>query len=451
MLPLAPNALPCVVNATATRRRRSEARRSTPSLLILLALSASTVAAEPEWRPVTPEWLWGRIDGLHFVDPMTGWIGAGGGSIHHTADGGANWTQQYDDPDLYFRSLMFADTQRGWAGTLNTPTILFETTNGGADWTTVTNIPEPRPSAICGLWVASSQVIYGVGSYAGPARLIKSSDGGATWVSSDLAPLATTVIDVFFFDELEGFVVGGRGVFPNTVRSVVLHTTDGGVTWNERYFGPRTGEWGWKISFPHPDTGYVSLERFVAPMYVLKTVNGGLSWTELPFADQNEQGIGFATTRVGWVGSGQNPTFGTVDGGLTWAITPWGVSVDRFQFFSPTLGYASGAAVYKYSEGILATEPGPARRSSLVATPNPFAPRTTIQYALAQAADVHLFVADPAGRVVRTLARERQPAGRHRIEWDGRGDDGRELPSGIYLYALHAGEQHEMGKLTRVR
>ena len=420
-------------------------------IVILLALGASAVAAAPSWRPVTDSWLWGRIDGMHFVSPSIGWIGTAGGSIHHTSDGGETWIEQYNDPYLYFRSLMFADTQKGWAGSLVSWRLLFQTTNGGDTWTEVWNIPEPRPSAICGLWVASSQVIYGVGSYAGPARVIKSGDGGATWASQDLAPLANTVIDVFFFNELEGFVVGGRGHFPNDIYSVVLRTTDGGATWSERYLGTRQGEWGWKISFPHADTGYVSLERFNGPMVVLKTVNRGLSWTELPFEDYNEQGVGFATPNTGWVGGSGNPTFGTTDGGLTWNLTPWGEEVDRFQFLSPALGYASGAAVYKYKEWPLAVEPGPAPRSSLLAAPNPFGPRTTIQYTLAKSGSVDLFIADPAGRVVRKLARDRQDAGRHRIEWDGRGNDGRALPPGIYLYVLHAGEQHEMGKLIRLR
>ena len=420
-------------------------------LLVLLSLCPATLQAAPAWFPLTQTWRWGRIDGLHFVDAQTGWIAAGGGTIHRTTNGGANWEQQYMDRNLYFRSIMFADPQHGWAGTLNSSSILFETSNGGAFWAPVTNIPEPKPNAICGLWVASPLVIYGVGSYAGPARLIKSIDAGATWTSSDLAPLVTTLVDVFFFDELEGFIIGGRGQFPTTLQAVVLHTTDGGATWQERYFGSRMGEWGWKISFPHPDTGYVSLEAIQPPMYVLKTVDRGLTWTELSFPPYNEQGIGFATPRIGWVGGGNNPTFGTVDGGLTWTLTPWGESLDRFQFLTPSLGYASGAAVYKYSEQTLAAEPKPERPSSLTATPNPFTPQTTIHYTLAQSAVVELFVADPTGRVVRTLARERQPAGRHRVEWNGRGDDGSELPSGIYLYVLHAGDQHEMGKLIRVR
>ena len=426
--------------------------RSSLRALVVIALGCSSAAAAPEWRPVTSPNQFGRIDGMHFVDARTGWIGSGGGSIHHTRDGGASWDEQFFDGSQYFRSLMFANLLHGWAGTLDPARVLYATANGGLDWAEVTNIPEPKPNAICGLWVASSQVIYGVGSYYGPARLIKSIDGGANWTSTDLAPLANTLIDVFFFDELEGFVVGGRGEFPNLVRSVVLHTTDGGATWHERYVGPRLREWGWKISFPHPDTGYVSLERSITPMFVLKTVNGGLSWSELPFQPYNEQGIGFATPRVGWVGGHSNPTFGTVDGGQTWTETPWGDQLDRFQFLSPTLGYASGYTVYKYSdETTLAVDPGAARRPSVSARPNPFTPRTTIQYTLAAPTEIDLFITDPAGRMVRTLAREHQAAGPYRVEWDGRGDDGRDVPSGIYLYILRAGEHYEAGKLIRVR
>jgi photosystem II stability/assembly factor-like uncharacterized protein len=420
-------------------------------ILLLLALAAPPATAAPSWKNMTGAPLWGRIDGLHFIDPTTGWIGTAAGSIHRTTDGGVTWVEQFDDPGLYFRCIMFADAQRGWAGSLVTPYYLYATTNGGEDWTLVTNVPNPQPIAVCGLWVASSQVIYGVGAYSGPARLIKSSDGGATWSSTDMSPTVNTLIDVFFFDEQEGFIVGGRGSFPWETQAVVLHTTNGGATWQERYYGPRQGEWGWKINFPHPDTGYISLERMDPPMFVLKTVDGGLTWSELAFPDFNEQGFGFATPRRGWVGGSGNPTFGTEDGGQTWTLTPWGSSVDRFQFLNPTLGYASGSAVYKYAEHTGGVEPPPPPQRTVVAAPNPFTPRTTITYTLAQAASVELFVADPAGRLVRTLVRGHQPAGRQSIQWDGKGDDGRDLPSGIYLYVLHAGAQHEMGKLIRVK
>ena len=83
--------------------------------------------------------------------------------------------------------------------------------------------------------------------------------------------------------------------------------------------------------------------------------------------------------------------------------------------------------------------------------PNPFGPRTTIEFVLPRASRVRLLIADPAGRVVRMLEDRERSAGPHRIEWDGRTDSGTPAPAGVYLYVLDAGEQHEMGKLVRVR
>lgn len=410
--------------------------------------------AAPQWWALPGAPLTSRIDDLHFVDPLTGWIATGDGAIYRTGDGGATWTGQFNDPTLYFRSIRFADSQRGFAGTLSSSHLLYATVDGGTTWTLVTNIPEPRPVALCGLSAPTSQVIYGVGSYAGPPRLIKTTNAGATWTSSDLSQHASTLIDVHFLSATEGFAVGSTGEFPDFSRSVVLRTTNGGMSWQRRYLGTRDGEWGWKISFPTPDTGYVSLERTGSgPMYFLKTVDRGLSWTTLPFEPYNEQGIGFVNPRVGWLGGRGNPTFGTTDGGQTWTETPWGEYLNRFQFLSPTIGYGAGVTVYKYAEALVAVDPRipAAARPSLTALPNPFGPRTTIRYELTAPVEVNLFVADPTGRLVRRLVRGRQDAGPHVLDWDGRDDAGREVAAGIYLYVLHAGTKHEMGKLVRVR
>ncbi len=63
--------------------------------------------------------------------------------------------------------------------------------------------------------------------------------------------------------------------------------------------------------------------------------------------------------------------------------------------------------------------------------PNPFNPRTTIRYALSEAAPVRLVVYDLAGREVARLADGVRPAARHEVRFDGSG-----LPSGMYLYRL---------------
>jgi parallel beta-helix repeat protein len=72
--------------------------------------------------------------------------------------------------------------------------------------------------------------------------------------------------------------------------------------------------------------------------------------------------------------------------------------------------------------------------------PNPFNPKTTIEYVVPDAGGaVRLAVYDLSGRLVRSLVDGEQPAGKHVAVWDGRDDRGRELGSGVYFYRLEIG------------
>ncbi len=69
--------------------------------------------------------------------------------------------------------------------------------------------------------------------------------------------------------------------------------------------------------------------------------------------------------------------------------------------------------------------------------PNPFNPRTTIAYVLAEASEVRLEIFDAAGRRVRVLrGGTRETAGQHRIVWDGTNDRGQRVSSGVYFLRL---------------
>jgi hypothetical protein len=86
------------------------------------------------------------------------------------------------------------------------------------------------------------------------------------------------------------------------------------------------------------------------------------------------------------------------------------------------------------------------------ATPNPFNPMTEIRYDLPRDVDVTLRIYDLSGRLVRTLvASEATNAGRHTAIWYGRDDDGRGLPSGVYVYRLEASEFVQTKKMALVR
>ena len=68
--------------------------------------------------------------------------------------------------------------------------------------------------------------------------------------------------------------------------------------------------------------------------------------------------------------------------------------------------------------------------------PNPFNPHTSIPFDLSRRASVEVRICTPGGRVVRVLISGELAAGMHEVEWDGHGNDGESLPSGIYLTEL---------------
>jgi hypothetical protein len=84
--------------------------------------------------------------------------------------------------------------------------------------------------------------------------------------------------------------------------------------------------------------------------------------------------------------------------------------------------------------------------------PNPFNPRTTIEFNVPTAAQpVSLRIYDLRGRAVRTLVEGTVSAGRHRVVWDGRDNRDNPLASGIYTYALTRGGERLTRKMLLVR
>jgi hypothetical protein len=84
--------------------------------------------------------------------------------------------------------------------------------------------------------------------------------------------------------------------------------------------------------------------------------------------------------------------------------------------------------------------------------PNPFNPRTSIRFALAEETRVTLDIYSVAGRLVRRLVTGRTMAeGSHAVAWDGRDERGQALSSGVYLYTISTGQGVQSGKMSLVR
>lgn len=83
--------------------------------------------------------------------------------------------------------------------------------------------------------------------------------------------------------------------------------------------------------------------------------------------------------------------------------------------------------------------------------PNPFNPATRISFDLPRAQHATLDIYSVDGLRLRTLVQGELIAGRHDMDWDGRDDRGRTLPSGVYLYRLKTEDREESHRMTLIR
>ncbi len=106
------------------------------------------------------------------------------------------------------------------------------------------------------------------------------------------------------------------------------------------------------------------------------------------------------------------------------------------------------ASLQNYTDAPPALSRGEWLRS---AHPNPFNPRTTIEYSLPAAMSMRLSIVDSSGREVRVLHDGMAPAGEGSVSWDGRDGAGRRVASGLYLLQLAASQHRETRKLALIK
>ncbi|MCX6639907.1 MAG: T9SS type A sorting domain-containing protein [bacterium] len=83
--------------------------------------------------------------------------------------------------------------------------------------------------------------------------------------------------------------------------------------------------------------------------------------------------------------------------------------------------------------------------------PNPFNATTKINYTLPNILPVKLVVYDVMGRQIRILVDGAQIAGQHTAIWDGKDASGKIAASGVYLYAIKAGDNLEYRKMVLLK
>jgi len=333
-----------------------------------------------------------------------------------TQDAGLTWTEISSGCETTFLGVDFAGGETALA--VGRDGYILRSDDTGLTWSPLTT------GWTNDLWdVACIDTDHAVA--VGESRTIfRTEDAGASWQQVGPASGLDYYQAVFFVDDLHGWI--------STFYGEILHTSDGGLTWEIQM----------SSYLDLQDIYFTDLLHGISVGGVdgnatLITDNGGLTWTEQPnpeYAYLN--GVQFSDQLTG-IAVGQG-IFRTFDGAVTWQRDF--ASSSYFQDIclmgdGVALAVGQGGTILRAGPdgvGVVFDGPPPARLTVQV-FPNPFNPRTTVAFFLPRQGHVQIRVFDLSGRQVRTLANRGFPVGNHAVEWNGRDETGRALASGTYL------------------
>jgi photosystem II stability/assembly factor-like uncharacterized protein len=354
----------------------------------------------------------------------------------------------------------------------------------------------------------------------GEGRILKSTDRGQTWaavyqgqISPDPAVTNVDPLDIAFMDEETGWAVGG-GSWSDSSGATILSTSDGGESWDLIWCFPDTddqfnnwfndihvghsmawavGEFGLMVKYAE-QTGWQKMPSVTdlplndvyfsdeqhgwitggymndqdARSVVLKTNNGGDSWTEtdifpylaydIYFADSlNGLAIGKDTTTYLTLFRGSlnyGVILHTIDGGRTWQPLVEGLSGPLKSLYEKNdviWAVGDNGLVLRTDNWVTWTNPNtgkvyPSKYHLAQNYPNPFNPSTTIPFSIPKTAHVSIEIYNTIGQKVSTLVDKQINAGNHEIVFNAKN-----LSSGVYYYKITAGDYQQVKKMVLLK
>ncbi len=346
-----------------------------------------------------PDSTWASLEGVFFIDSVTGWVVGPGGYIRKTTDAGVTWQAQTSPVGRKLHRVHFFNSNIGWiTGGRNDGSsfLLLKTTDGGTDWQ---DLSFGSGCYSCeDIWFADSLNGWLVGQNSSINPFIQhTTDGGANWAAQapNLPTGSGPVSSVCFPTPLVGWA-SSSSIYQTPAGSI-LHTTNGGDSW---YVQANTGL-HYNYALDAPDTLHAAVisTQVLSPQAgkVFRTTNGGANWSSanLPsatygsgcqyrgddiwVAQDNSQvlqspdngktwdwqlysplfrSVVWSTPAIGWTVAGSPTGLGyclkTTDAGLTWnrdAIAPGGCQV---QFLDANRGWmlreGNSARVYRTTD-----------------------------------------------------------------------------------------------------
>jgi len=164
---------------------------------------------------------WGdfKLNDIHMLNSQRGFIASDGGILLSTENGGRDWSvTDTKDVTINFKTIEFFENKGIATGTKGK---IYITNDGGLNWSLITIDESKRKNKLVDLnavniinnndiWIAGNDGV-----------LLHSTDGGVTWKQNRFKEY--NYYSLKFLNESEGFIGGENGNY--------IHTTNGGLTW----------------------------------------------------------------------------------------------------------------------------------------------------------------------------------------------------------------------------
>jgi photosystem II stability/assembly factor-like uncharacterized protein len=270
---------------------------------------------------------WQRTD--HFSNALimdlahsTGVIAGNNGVAYVSHDNGTSWSAVTAGTTDALSMVSIVSRDTVFLGSGNGD--LFETMDGGKSWVALSC----RKPINC-IWFVDSRT----GFAAGPESLIlKTTDGGQTWQQKEQAnSVPSGILALQFLDAQTGFAV-------REYQDVQV-TTDGGNTWvtyNGKYQMTT-------IDMVDASVGYIAGEDGA----ICRSADGGKTWNPVIPANGFKDGyqlysLDFITADTGFAVGLEGRILKTVDGGANWSwYSPTYLPITGLSFPTPAVGYAA--------------------------------------------------------------------------------------------------------------
>ena len=83
--------------------------------------------------------------------------------------------------------------------------------------------------------------------------------------------------------------------------------------------------------------------------------------------------------------------------------------------------------------------------------PNPFNPRTTISFAIAEPGKAKVEIFNIKGQKVKTLLNKHLKGGKHSVIWNGTDNSNKKVSSGVYFYQVSVNNEQKVKKMLMLK